>query len=58
MILPNDFCRCEDAGCSEREECLRWVDRENGYNRCKSLFPYDQELGTPCPNRIPVEEEE
>ena len=54
-ILPNDVCRCHDDGCSEREQCLRYLQRNNVGERtpyCPSLFPYDIPIGNPCPNKI------
>lgn len=28
--LPDDVCRCHDDGCPEREECKRYLQRNNG----------------------------
>lgn len=52
--LHADDCRCHDAGCPERETCLRWLDRARGDHRrhgthSPRLFPHDVPLGTPCP---------
>ena len=58
--LPDDVCRCLDAGCPEKDTCLRWTMRLGGkparmYPYSPSLFPYDIPLGSPCPMRIAVE---
>ena len=50
--LMLDICRCHDSGCSERELCLRWLCRAAGTQHLQSLYPYDQPLCEPCPNRI------
>ena len=55
MAIPNDICRCHDAGCSERFECLRWLDRETGSEttpHSPSLMAYDEPIGDPCSLRI------
>lgn len=55
-MLANDVCRCLDAGCSERERCLRWLERDSPgdrVSRCGSLKPYDEPIGDPCTLRIP-----
>ena len=52
--LPNDVCRCQDAGCRERNGCRRWLERESGLEQ-SSLFPYDIPIGSKCPIRIPVD---
>jgi hypothetical protein len=49
--MNNDICRCHDAGCDERENCQRWINRndmENNIPHSPSLFPYDIPLGDPC----------
>lgn len=28
--LPDDYCRCHNSSCAERESCLRWVYRDTG----------------------------
>jgi len=28
--LPHDVTRCYDDTCSERETCLRWIERNGG----------------------------
>ena len=57
--LDHDICRCHDAGCDEREQCLRWLCREDegneGVSHCGSLKPYDEPIMDPCPLRIPPE---
>ena len=58
--MKADIARCHDDGCSEREQCLRWLDRNNPHPRTvhmASLFPYDIPLDSPCPCRIPPKEE-
>ena len=57
--LRADECRCHDAGCPERETCLRWVDREYGdprevYPHSPSLKSYERPLSDPCDLRIDV----
>lgn len=55
MPLPNDISRCHDAGCEEKEECVRWIEREtigDSVVHSVSLFPYDIPLGDKCPMRI------
>lgn len=57
--LPYDICRCHDAGCPQRESCLRWLcrtDEGDHIVQSPSLFPYGIPLGSPCPNRIRAEE--
>jgi hypothetical protein len=46
-------CRCWDAGCSEKEDCQRWLARRTGLDHCGSLKPYDEPIGDACPLRIP-----
>mgnify|MGYP001046628512 CR=1 FL=1 len=29
MSLPDDFCRCHDDACVQRESCARWMERES-----------------------------
>ena len=59
MRLSDDICRCRDADCPERNDCERWLQRENGGQRmvsADSLFPF-QSLSVvtdPCPYRIPA----
>lgn len=56
--LSNDTCRCHDAGCDEKEQCLRWLCRNDEGKRvshCGSLKPYDEPIMNPCPLRIPPE---
>ena len=50
--LGNDICRCLDDGCSERETCLRWIQRGTGIEKIESLRPYDLPLNESCPNKI------
>jgi hypothetical protein len=56
--LPYDICRCHNAGCPERETCLRWLDRrietKNGEwtVHSGSLYPSNLPPGSPCPKRI------
>lgn len=53
--IANDVCRCHDSGCGERDQCLRYLRRDTGGERTPhspSLFPYDQPLCTPCPQRL------
>jgi hypothetical protein len=53
--LPNDVCRCLDEGCSVKNQCLRYLQRDTGGERtpyCPSLFPYDLPIGDPCPHQI------
>lgn len=26
--LPNDYCRCQGEGCDRKEECVRYLARE------------------------------
>jgi hypothetical protein len=53
--MTNDICRCHDDGCSEREQCLRWLLRDDYSGEAPhmpSLFPYDLPIGDPCPRQI------
>lgn len=57
MTLMLDIWRCHDTGCPEREQCRRWLERDNGTVHAASLFPYDLDIGEPCPLRLaPVQE--
>ena len=53
------YAKCYDVGCSERDQCLRWINRnsEKG-NSNFSMFPYDLSVGMKCPNRLKPEDEE
>lgn len=31
--LPADICRCHDARCPDRTNCLRWLDRDGANAR-------------------------
>ena len=59
-ILADDICRCHDSGCPERERCLRWLHRGKAHgehvSHCGSLFPFDLDIGKPCPMRIAPED--
>lgn len=54
--LPDNVRRCYDAGCPQRMNCRRWLERDTA-RACDlpSLFPYDTSLGKPCPLQIPEE---
>lgn len=57
--MTNDTCRCHDAGCDERENCQRWINRKDKGDQIyhsPSLFPYDLPLSEPCTMMIEVEE--
>lgn len=56
QFIANDICRCHDAKCPEREQCLRLVYRECKAERtphCDSLRPLDQ---SECKSKISTEE--
>jgi hypothetical protein len=53
--LPLDWTRCHDAGCAERHQCRRWLERDSGWVHASSLFPYDEPIDGPCSLRVPVE---
>jgi len=57
-MLPDDICRCLDADCPTRLDCLRWLERDRGGPRLlstDSLFPFEaQSLWKPCPHRLPA----
>ncbi len=36
MTLPADWTRCHDESCEQREECLRWLDRDSGWSHAKT----------------------
>lgn len=40
--LPNDICRCHDNACPQREECLRWLCRE----QCEGRTPHVNTMRT------------
>ena len=53
--LASDMCRCHDSGCSDANNCLRFIRRkDDGPNivHAASLFPYDIPIGDPCPMLI------
>lgn len=52
--LRLDICRCHDSGCPDAPRCARHIEREAGHDHAASLFPYDIQLGDPCPWHIPV----
>jgi hypothetical protein len=57
-MLAHDIYMCFDETCEEREECLRWIERQMGARhtpRSESLFPYDVEYGEPCPMKLNVD---
>lgn len=37
----------------EREQCRRWLERDNGTVHAASLFPYDEDINSQCSLRIP-----
>jgi len=46
VSMINDICRCLDKGCLKKEQCKRWIYRENGGERtpyCESFRKDDQE---------------
>ena len=53
VSLLADITRCWDAGCPEREQCRRWLERDSGTVHAQSLFPYDEDIGSRCSLRIP-----
>ena len=52
VTLPLDIARCHDSKCPEREECLRWLERESGEVHIDSL---SQEPVCRCPEKISKE---
>lgn len=30
--IPRDYARCNDNECPLKNQCLRWLDRYNGYS--------------------------
>ena len=53
--LPDDWCRCTSDDCPDREECVRWLQREEGGPRVvmADLYPVYRDSGS-CPAKIPV----
>ena len=49
--LFNDVCRCHDATCEVRENCLRWLQRETGHVHSEGMRE-GQEHSKPCPYQI------
>ena len=52
MTLPRDIARCHDSKCPEREECLRWIERESGEVHIDS---FSQAPVCRCPEKISEE---
>lgn len=48
-LLAYDVCRCHALHCPEREQCLRWLDRDLGHVHAASLNNDD---GT-CDAKLP-----
>lgn len=57
--MNDDTCRCHDAGCDTKDNCQRWINRNDkggNISHMPSLFPYDIPLGDPCYAIIKEEE--
>jgi hypothetical protein len=58
MTIPNisnDMCRCHDDSCPEKEQCLRWLRREDP-DRCPhvaTLRPFHVSSDDECPAMMP-----
>lgn len=49
--LLNDVCRCHDDACPERENCLRWLQRDTGTENT----PHAATLYYTLPGEVPVD---
>ena len=56
--MNDDTSRCHYDGCAERENCQRWIYRNDKGDRIvhsECLFPYDIPISDPCPIIIEVD---
>ena len=59
-VLDDDTCRCSDAECPDRGDCLRWLARDDvgmWLSFSASLFPAGRRREDGCPNQIKKETE-